>query len=373
MELAKLNISEEQVAILDQASDFCRERSPIDKVRALMESESGFDVDLWKEMAELGWLGIAIPEEFGGIGLSLAEAAPLAEQMGRNLLSSPFIATTLAAQAILSGGSDDQKAEWLPKLASGTIATLALQEEHGDWNLDNITVTATKDGDGIVLSGKKMVVQWAQAAELFVASVSMDSAPALALIKKSDLPDGAMKAEKIIDETRRSCAVTLDNVRIDESQLMDRDNAATALKHIELAAGLLQSAEMCGGAQSVIDYTLDYLKTRTQFGKVIGGYQALKHPAVDAYVEYEKARSLLYSAACSFNDQGEGEIAVRMAKAAADRAYSHAADRAVQFHGGFGFTHDCDAGLHRRASIFQASQLGDAAWQRKKLKALLFA
>jgi alkylation response protein AidB-like acyl-CoA dehydrogenase len=158
---------------------------------------------------------------------------------------------------------------------------------------------------------------------------------------------------------------------VEKSALLEVGIAAQTLAHIEQAATLLQSAEMCGGSQSVIDYTISYLQTRKQFGKIIGEYQALKHPTVDAYVDYEKARSHLYSAANSFGDQGMGEIAVRMAKAAADGVYSFAADRAIQFHGGFGFTHDCDAGLHRRAAIFQASQFGDAAWQRAKLSHLL--
>jgi len=158
---------------------------------------------------------------------------------------------------------------------------------------------------------------------------------------------------------------------VSRAALLEIARTSSTLSHIEQAANLLQSAEMCGGSQSVIDYTVSYLQTRKQFGKIIGEYQALKHPTVDAYVEYEKARSHLYSAASSFSDQGVGEIAVRMAKAAADATYSFAADRAIQFHGGFGFTHDCDAGLHRRAAIFQASQFGDAAWQRLKLAPLL--
>ncbi len=373
MELAKLGISEEQVALLDQASDFCRERSPIEKVRALMESDEGFDRALWQEIAELGWLGIAIPENLGGIGLSLGEAVPIAEQMGRNLMASPFVATTLAAQALLAGAHDEQKGEWLPKLAGGGIGTLALQEPHGDWELTHVDAVARSEGGQLVLSGKKLAVQWGEAADIVIASVSFDNAPALILLTRDDIGAAAWRAEKIIDETRRSFALTLDGISVPQSRMLDPAKAEAALAHVELASGLLQSAEMCGGAQAVIDYTVEYLKTRTQFGKVIGGYQALKHPTVDAYVGYEKSRSLLYSAAHNFSAQGEGEVAVRMAKAAADKTYGHAADRAIQFHGGFGFTRDCDAGLHRRAAIFQASQLGDAAWQRVKLKKLLFA
>ena len=257
MEMAAIGFGEAQIEILDQATNFCRERSPIDKVRELMDSDTGFDAALWTEMAELGWMGIAIPEAHGGIGLSLADVVPVAEQMGRNMLSSPFAATTLAAQALLAGGEEAQQAEWLPKLASGTIATLALQEEHGDWDLTHVEAAANRDGDSITLSGKKLVVQWAEAAEAIIATVSLDGAPALALITKADLPEGALRREAIIDETKRSAAVTLDGISIPESRLLDPARAGSALVHIELASGVLQAAEMCGRTQSVIDYTVD--------------------------------------------------------------------------------------------------------------------
>ncbi len=371
MELAGLGYSEEQIDLLSVASNFCREKSPMDRVRKLMTSDTGFDATIWAEMAALGWTAIAVPEEFGGVGLSLAEIVPVVEQMGRYMLASPLLVSTLTQQALIAGGTAQQSAYWLPKLAEGAVGSLALYEAHGDWDLNNITATATLDGDRATLVGNKQFVLWADAAEIFIVSVWLNGQPALILLTAADLPAGALRRENIIDETRRSFSLCLDGVSVAADALLNGDKAAATLAHIDMAAALLQSAEMCGGTQSVIDYTLDYLRTRKQFGKIIGEYQALKHPIVNAYVDYEKARSHLYSAAYSFADQGQGEVAVRMAKAAADRVYSHAADRAVQFHGGFGFTHDCDAGLHRRAAIFQASQFGDAAWHRAKLGDLL--
>lgn len=371
MEFAGIGYSEEQIQLLDVASEFCREKSPIAKVRALLDSESGFDADVWKEIAELGWLAIAIPEAQGGVGLSLAEVVPVVEQMGHNLLASPFVPTIVAQQALLAAGSVEQQAEWLPRLVAGDIGTLALGEAHGDWDLANITATATRADGQIRLSGTKHFVLWADSAAVVLVSVQLDGKPVLVLVDKSAIPEAALRREIITDETKRSFALKLDGMSVPENAVLDVSRTSAALAQIELATNLLQSAEMCGGSQAVIDYTLDYLRTRKQFGKLIGEYQALKHPMVDAYVGYEKARTHLYSAAHSFSDQGRGEVAVRMAKAAADGAYSFAADRAIQFHGGFGFTHDCDAGLHRRAAIFHASQFGDAAWHRKKLADLL--
>ncbi|WP_164117185.1 acyl-CoA dehydrogenase family protein [Sphingorhabdus sp. Alg239-R122] len=370
--LGTIGSSEEQVELMDVATSFCRDKSPVEKVRALMEDVRGYDPGVWQEIAELGWLAIAIPEEYEGVGLSLAEVVPIMEQMGRHMLAGPFMATTLTAQALVAGGNEAQKSTWLPKVAGGAIATLALTEKEGDWNLDNVTAQATASGDGYALSGTKQFVTYAQDAELVIASVILDGVVRLALIERSVIADRALRREAIIDETKRSYELTLDEISIGADALMDADTSKAALAHIDLAANLLQSAEMCGGTQAVIDYTLDYLQTRKQFGKVIGEYQALKHPITDAYISYEKARSHMFSAAHSFANQGRGEVATRMAKAAADKAYSHAADRAIQFHGGFGFTHDCDAQLYRRNAIWNASQFGDAAWQRSKLANLLF-
>lgn len=370
MQMAGLGYSEEQIELLDVATNFCRDKSPIDRVRKLMDSDLGYDADVWAEMVALGWTAIAIPEAHGGVGLTLAEVVPVVEQMGRRLMASPLVASTLAAQALIAGGTEAQKAQWLPKLAEGAIGSLALSEAHGDWDLQNITATAKLDNDAVHLSGEKLFVAWAQSADIIIASVMLDGKPALLLLTAQDVA-GRLRRESIIDETKRSFALALDGLVVSRAALLDIGRTHATLPHLEQAANLLQSAEMCGGAQSVIDYTVSYLQTRKQFGKIIGEYQALKHPTVDAYVEYEKARSHLYSAASSFSDQGVGEIAVRMAKAAADTTYSFASDRAIQFHGGFGFTHDCDAGLHRRAAIFQASQFGDAAWQRAKLAPLL--
>jgi acyl-CoA dehydrogenase len=367
MQLADMGFSEAQGDLLEVATGFARDRSPIAKVRALLESESGFDAACWREMADLGWMAIAIPEAFGGVGLSLADAVPVVEQMGRNMLASPFVQAALVTQALTAGGSGAQKAEWLPKLASGSIATLALSESHGDWELTHIDATATRDGDQLILTGAKHFVLWADCADGVLVSVRCEGGAALLMLDKAHIPATSLRRETIIDETKRSFALTLDGISVPHSALLDHADFGA----LEEAALLLQSAEMVGGTQAVIDYTLGYLQTRKQFGKLIGEYQALKHPMVDAYVAYEKARSHLYSAAFCFGEQGRGMIAAHMAKASADKAYAFAADRAIQFHGGFGFTHDCDAGLHRRAAIFHASQHGDAAYHRTKLADLL--
>lgn len=370
--LGGIGLSEEQADLLAVAENFAREKSSIETVRDLLDDERGFDDAIWEEIAALGWLGVAIPENFGGAGLTLAEAAPIAEQLGRNLYGGPFSSTTIAAQAILAGGAGAQKVEALPKIAEGAPATVALMEASGCWDLTRPELEATATSGGFSLTGKKRFVQDAAAAHWIVLSANNDGKLELFLLDKDDIPNGALRRETIVDETKRSYELFLDNVQVPAARRMDPDRAVATLKTIELTAALLSTAEMVGGTSAVIDYTIDYLKTRKQFGKLIGAYQALQHPTVDAYVEYEQARSHLYSAAYSFNEQGTGEVATRMAKAKAEKAYAYAADRSIQFHGGFGFTYDCDAQLHRRRALFNASQYGDAAYQRKKLAELLF-
>lgn len=371
--LGRIGFSEEQADLMDAAEKFCRDKSPIENVRKLIEDEQGFDPDVWGEIAALGWLGISIPEEYGGVGLSLAEVVPVMEQMGRTLLSGPYASSVLAAEALISAGTEEQKKEWLPKIAEGTPVTLALTETSGAWDLEQIEAHVVLKGDVLALTGRKIFVADAAAAQCIIVSVLYEGAPSLVLMETSALSDGALRCETIIDETKRSYELTLDGVSVPKGALLDRDKTKSALSHIHLAANLLAAAEMAGGAQAVIDYTIDYLNTRKQFGKLIGSYQALKHPTVDAFLLYEQARSHLYSAAHCFNEQGTGEIATRMAKAQADTALSYAADRSIQFHGGFGFTYDCDAQLYRRRAIWHASQYGDAAYHKKKLADLLLS
>lgn len=373
LDLGRLGFSEEQADLLEVATRFCRERSPISKVRALMLDEAGYDPDLWREIAELGWLGIAIPETYGGSNLTLAEVTPIVEQMGRRLLAGPFVSTTLVAQALLAGATDAQKERYLPRIAQGARASLALAEPDGDWRLEKMSCLAEdRPGGEIELMGEKRFVLDAAAADILLVSVRHNGEPQLAVFEASHLPDGALRREVVIDETRRSFALSLDGVRLPRACLLDPDRIRATLEHLHLSSNLLSAAEMSGGSLAAIEYTVDYARTRKQFGKLIGSYQAVKHPLVDAYVRYEQARSHLYSAAHCFSEQGAGEIAVRMARVQTETVFAYAADRAIQFHGGFGFTYDCDAQLYRRRALWNASQNGDGLYHRRRLANLIF-
>lgn len=366
-----IEFSEEQSQLLEIAVNFCRDKSPISIVREAIEGGADHDAALWTEMAELGWLGVAVPEDFGGSGLSLAEVVTIMEPMGRHLMGTPFLSTTLAAQTLVCAGTEGQKFEHLPKICEGMIATLAVSEPHGDWDLTNLSCKGTKEGDTIKLSGTKTFVTDAASADLIIASIELDGAPALVLIEAAHMNDGALTRETVIDETRASYRLSLDGISVPAANLLSPDKTVRGLAHLHKCANLLLAAQMCGGTSGVLDVTVEYLNTRKQFDRYIGSYQALKHPVVDVLTGLDAARSHLYHAATVFAEN-DGEMAVRMAKAQASDVFAFAADRSIQFHGGFGFTYECDAQLYRRRSLFDQYQYGDAAYHRKQLANVLF-
>lgn len=368
-----LNIrySDEQAMLADTAVSFLRSKSTFEHVRRYIGDEAGYDPELWKEMAGLGWLGIALPEEHGGAGLGAAELVSVCEPMGHYLMASPFLASTLAGQALLHTGSAEQKQAWLPRIASGeAIATLALTEPDGSWEPGGFAATAEKGGAGYRLSGTKTLVLDGQNADLVLIAVSLDGAPALLAADRDNLA-GRLRPETLVDETRRSVHVDLDDLQLPASARLAGD-AAGALRYVYSLAWLLLAAEQAGGANGVFDLTLEYVKTRKQFGKVIGGYQAIKHPMVDLMMEIENTRSLLYHAATVFDGPGgESEIAARMVKAYATDTFRHAADRSIQFHGAMGFTYECHAQLFFRRAQWTRHSFGDAAHHRRHLADLL--
>lgn len=367
--MATIEFSEEQSMLMETAVDFCRKHASIDRVRGQLEQELSADPAVWQEMVDLGWLGIVIPESFGGLGLSLADVVPIVESMGRHLMGSAFVPTTLAAQALITSGSDDQKSQWLPEIAAGAPASIALTEEDGNWNLTEIGSHAEVQGDQVRLTAKKNFVLDGNQASVIVVSANIDGAPSLVVVKAEQLPDGALVRETVIDETRRSFTLEVDGLMLPKEQVL----AGADFASIEQAALLLLSAEMSGGLSGVLHVIVDYLTTRKQFDQYIGSYQSLKHPTVQILLSMEACRSHLYRAATCIaqGDQQETEAALRMAKAEGSEAFAFAGDRAVQFHGGFGFTYECDAQLFLRRALWCQYQFGDAAYHRALLAPLL--
>ncbi|MEM0954231.1 MAG: acyl-CoA dehydrogenase family protein [Pseudomonadota bacterium] len=365
-----LEFTAEQSMILESAREFCRDQSPITQVRALLDSTSGFNRDVWQAMADLGWLGLAIPEKFGGAGMSIGSVVPLAESMGRAMLATPFFSTTLAAQALLRAGTVAQQEAWLPKLATGTIATVALADG-GDWGVEDSQCLAQRAGDSLLLTGTKAYVPDVESATLILVQCQLDGQPALVLLENQGL---RLDANTLLDQTKRAASLTLDAFQVADNALMDPGRTSAALRDIRLLGALLVAAESTGSTAACLDTVVDYLKTRKQFGQLIGSYQALKHPTVEMLNAMDAARSLIYHAG-TVVDEGpldrDAEIACRMAKAQASEALAFAGDRAVQFHGGMGFTYECDAQLYIRRAQHSQQLFGDPWHHRKRLGSLL--
>jgi alkylation response protein AidB-like acyl-CoA dehydrogenase len=365
-----LSFSEEQAMLLDVAREFCRNKSPIGAVRAQLETEHGYDPAIWDEMVALGWAGIALPEACGGSGMGVASVVPVVEAMGRAMLGTPLISTTLAAQLLLRAGGANQLEQTLAGIAGGTIATVALLE-NADWG--DSRIGCKLDGNGL-LQGTKKYVTDAEVASLFVVLVEHAGAPALAVVNAEQLPAGAVATNTLIDQTRRSASVNFSGVQVAQENLLTGAAVGSALRDLYLLGALLTAAEATGSAASCLDTIVEYLKTRKQFGKLIGSYQALKHPAVDILCAVDSGRSFIYHAATLVGDESldrDAEIACRMAKAHATETLLYAGDRAVQFHGGMGFTYECDAQLYIRRAQWSQQQYGDAQHHRKRLADLL--
>ncbi len=363
-----MTFSDEQAMLLEVASQFCRDKSPMSAVRAQLASEAGFNQALWHEMVSLGWSGIAVPEQFGGSGLSLAEVATIAEPMGRHLMATPFVSTQLFIQGILAGGSEAQKVAVLGKICDGAMGSVAVFERDGDWNLFEIDARALMtNGQTVSLSGAKTLVCDAGVAEFLLVSVCLAEEPALVILPTAEISGARRSREVIIDETRRSYRIDLDGLIVPVSSLITGRNAADALNAIRDAGLLLTSAEAAGGIAGALDVIVGYLNLRTTFGRKIGSYQSLKHTSAEILIGLERSRSHLYHAASLLAIGHDAEIALRMAKVESSDSFAFAGDRGVQFHGGFGFTYECDAQLYLRRALWLQYSFGDATHHRRRL------
>jgi acyl-CoA dehydrogenase len=366
-----MTFSDEQAMILDSARDFCRDKSPVTAVRALIGSESGFDASVWQEQIALGWAGLAIPEQYGGSGLGVGSIVSVAEQMGRHLLATPLLSSTLAAQAILRAGNEAQREAWLPRLAAGSAGTLAILDNE-DWGDSCTRCKLEPVGGGYRLKGEKWYVTDAETAEIFVVVAELDGDPVLVLVARD--ASVSITPHTLIDETKRASKIDFSACQVEGQAILKTGNFEEVFRDIKLLGALLVAAEAAGSAGACLDTIVEYLNTRKQFGRLIGSYQALKHTTVNVLTEIDSARSHIYNAASLVGGEKLGvdaEIACRMAKAQASDTLAFAGDRAVQFHGGMGFTYECNAQLFIRRAQWAQQHYGDALHHRKRLATLL--
>jgi alkylation response protein AidB-like acyl-CoA dehydrogenase len=358
---------EEHDLLRQQARKLLAERCPMKEVRRLAEDPLGYDHGLWKELAALGWTGLVLAEEHGGAGLGALHLALLLDEMGRALLPSPFLASTFAGLALAQAGSAAQRARWCPPLASGErIGTLAWSEPDGAFEPGQLSARAEPGGGGFVLRGVKAYALAAPGAELVVAPFQTPDGVALFAVELPT-PGVTVTPELGVDPTRRSGRIAFDGVRVGADARLAGDGAS-ALRRLLAWGWTALAAEMAGAADAALCLTRDYAVQRVQFGRPIGAFQAVKHPLVDILIGVESARTLALGAAAALDHQPErAELPARMAKAAAGDAFSLAVRKAVQLHGGYGFTWDCDAHFYFKRALWSRATLGDAGQHRRRL------
>jgi len=363
--------SEEQEMLRQSVREFLAAESPMTFVRQMMEDERGFSDVQWKKMAELGWTGLIIPEQYGGFGQNMVDMVVLLEEMGKFVFPGPFFASTiLGALAIDLGGSDEQKQRWLPGLADGTRrATLAQVEESGRWDAEGIQLPAKASGGGFTLSGTKLFVHDAHNADLLIVPARTGGgADGIGILVVDAKAKGvAIRVLKTMDQTRKLCEVTFDKVSVGKEALLGQaGNGWPLLDRLVDRAKVALCAEMCGGAQRVLEMSVEYAKVREQFGKPIGSFQAIQHKCANMMVQTESAKSATYYAAWAVaNDVPEAHLAACMAKAYTSDAYRFVSAEGIQIHGGIGFTWEHDMHLYFKRAKGSEVTFGDATWNRE--------
>ncbi len=363
--------SEEQEMLRDAAKRFLTDNCSTKFVRQMMAHESAHDAAFWGKLVGLGWPGLMIPETYGGQGGTFLDLTVIAEEAGKALIPEPFFATTmLGAPLLLEGGSEAQKKDLLAKMAAGKmIATVAIAEAAGRFDAGGVELKAVKKGSGYTLTGEKFFVPDAHVADVIFVVARTGAGTGEEGLTILCIPAGekgvTVTQLKTVDMTRRMCHVKFDDVAA--AEVIGKEGAGGPILRRTLEAGAAAlSAELVGTAQKALDIAVEYAKTRVQFGKPIGSFQAVKHKCVDMMVAVENARSLTYYACWTVDERvAESVSAVPMAKAYASDMGKNVTSEAIQVHGGIGFTWEHDMHLYHRRALAGEANLGNAPIHRE--------
>jgi alkylation response protein AidB-like acyl-CoA dehydrogenase len=366
-------ILEQRQMLADSVADYCRRSDPVKRVRALRATHPGFDRKAWQEMADLGWLGVVVPESHGGLGLSISEFAVVARGTAAAVVPEPLTAAMIATSAIVESGNEALKSELLPKIVAGDlIPALAWQETIGDIEVASIGLTARPQDGQVRLSGRKRFVVGACGADGYVVSARDADGPALYWVPAQTA--GIDAKTMPLADGRAVADLSFDGATIPASQrLASGETALRALSTAVDHGNLAISAELLGVAHKSLETTLDYMRTRTQFGKAIGAFQALQHRAVDLYM-HRRVCDATFEHALRMVEASDDPT---LRSAAASRAKARSVDtarritrEAIQMHGAIGFTDDCDVGLYVKRAIVLSAWLGNANAHRQRYAAL---
>jgi alkylation response protein AidB-like acyl-CoA dehydrogenase len=376
----EFGFTEEQEMIRQQAAEFLKDECPISFVRELMESEHTYSEDLWRKMSEMDWTGLIFPEKYGGVGLSFVDLTVVLEEMGRALVAGTYFSTVvLAGLTLLEAASEEQKERWLAPLAKGELkATLALTEPNGRWDAAGITIKAERSEEGFVITGTKLFIPDAEVADLIICAARTSNSrrpergvTLLALDRKT--AGLSITPLTTMDETRRLYEIAFEQVRVPAHHVIGKvDRAWPLIARVLDKATIGLCAEMVGGAQRVLDMCVEYSKSRIQFGRPIGSFQAIQHRCADMLLLTESARSAVYAAAWAASEDREDlALFASMAKAYTGDAFRFVTGEGIQLHGGMGFTWEHDAHLYLKRAKAAEVTFGDASYHRERVAQLI--
>ncbi len=372
-------LTEEAGMLKDAAKGFLADSAPVSQLRRLRDEENadGFDRKTWAAMAEMGWTGVLVPEEHGGVAMGHVAAGVIAEEMGRTLTASPYLSTAImGANALSRFGSEAQKGEWLPKIAVGDAVFAVGTDEGRKHNPSSVATTAERSGNGFKLNGKKSFVAEGHIADMILVSArtagAENEAEGVTLFLVPREADGVSIERQSMVDSRNSARVTLDNVELDaDAVLGEVDNGLTPLEAVLDAGRAGLSAEMSGSAQECLHQTVEYLKERKQFGQVIGTYQGLQHRAAHLYSEIELGKSIVLKTLQTLDMAPDhAAMMVSAAKSKMGQVAQLAAQEAIQMHGGIGMTDEYDIGFFIKRVRVAEALFGDANYHTDKFARL---
>jgi pimeloyl-CoA dehydrogenase small subunit len=373
-------LSDEQRQLQDSVARFVQDNYSFEQRRAIVATEAGYSEDHWKQMAELGWLGLALPEDHGGIGLGPVETMIMMEEFGKGLVAEPYMATVvLGAGAVVHGGSDAQKSAILPAVAEGNLKlALGFAERQSRYNLADVATTASPIRDGsFKLNGMKGVVFGAPSADKIIVSARTSGGPrdadGISLFVVDANQAGVSVRGYPTADGLRAGEVTLENVEVGQDALLGAMGAGLPVleKVIDLAIAAI-AAEATGAMSHLNDMTLEYIKTREQFGQPIGRFQVLQHRMVDMFIAHEEAKSMAMMAAMRVeeDDDGERKKAMSAAKVQIGKSGRYVGQQAIQLHGGIGMTDEYAAGHYFKRLTMVDRTFGDVDFHLKRFSDL---
>lgn len=372
-------LTEEAGMLKDAAKGFLADSAPVSQLRKLRDdnNQDGFDRKTWAAIAEMGWAGVLVPEEHGGVAMGHVAAGVIAEEMGRTLTASPYLSTAvMGANALARFGSDAQKGEWLPRIAAGEAIFAVGTDEGRKHNPQSVTTTAERSGNGFKINGRKSFVAEGHVADMILVSARTAGAETEAdgitlFLVPRDTAGVSVERQAMVD-SRNSARITLDNVELDgDAVLGEIDNGLNPLEAVLDAGRAGLSAEMSGSAQECLHQTVEYLKERKQFGQVIGTYQGLQHRAAHLYSEIELGRSIVLKTLQTLDMAPDhAAMMVSAAKSKMGQVAQLAAQEAIQMHGGIGMTDEYDIGFFIKRVRVAEALFGDANYHTDKFARL---